>query len=97
MEKRQLDPEACSYELIAHGPLYEEVRQTSEMDRAAAMQLHKTPRDIVGAMEKALAEELSAAGYEVLNQVRWKQPLDRSLWEPVRDAFADHFPLLRRV
>ena len=67
------------------------------MDRAAAMQLHKTPRDIVGAMEKALAEELSAAGYEVLNQVRWKQPLDRSLWEPVRDAFADHFPLLRRV
>lgn len=96
LEKRQLDPECCTYELIAHGPLYEEVCQTPQMDRATAMELHKKPRDIVGAMEKALAEELAEAGYEVLNEVRWKPPLDRVLWEPVRDAFADHFPLLRR-
>ena len=34
---------------------------------------------------------LSAAGYDVLNTVSWKPPLDWVLWVPVRVAFAAHF------
>jgi hypothetical protein len=58
------------------------------------MARHKPLRNIVGAMEKVLAEDLVAAGYDVLNAVRCKWPLDVAAWAPVREAFAGHFPKL---
>jgi hypothetical protein len=52
---------------------------------------HKAIRDKVGAIEKQLAEDLKAAGYDVMNEVRWRSSLDSDLYEPVRAAFAIEF------
>lgn len=53
---------------------------------------HKPIRDKVGAVEKRLAEDLRAAGYDVMNEIRCNAPLDEELYESVRATFADHFP-----
>lgn len=88
LRSKGIEPEGCrSFHLIAHGPLY---------PQAQDMEAHKGPRDIVAAMEKALADELKAAGYEVLNTVNCRKPLDEALFVSVRSAFATHFPALQR-
>jgi len=94
LEKRGVALEACAFHLVSHGPLYDEVAKADGATRAALMAAHTPLRDIVGAMEKALADDLRAAGYTVLNTVHCKWPLDSVLWEPVRVAFAEHFPRL---
>ncbi len=97
LEKRAVDPAACvAFHLISHGPLYDEVAKADGATRAALMAAHTPLRDIVGAMEKALADELAAAGYAVLNTVNCKWPVDAALWLPVRAAFAVHFPRLEK-
>lgn len=89
LERRGVDPTACQrFEMIAHGPIFPE---------AENMQSHLNPRDVVGAMEKTLADELAAAGYRVLNQVRWTKPLNARLWRRIRTAFAVHFRGLKRA
>jgi hypothetical protein len=92
--KTGLDLEACTFDFVCNGPLYAEPLKADGATREDLMKAHRTPRDIVGAMEKALAEDLAAAGYAVLNTVRCKWPLDPILWAPVRSAFAQHFPRL---
>jgi hypothetical protein len=86
LEKQGIVPEECaSFHLVAHGPIFPE---------AENMALHLEPRDIVAAMEKALADALKEAGYNVLNTVKCRMCLDQELWETVRWAFAQHFPKL---
>jgi hypothetical protein len=58
------------------------------------MDAHKPIRDVVAALEKALADELGRCGYNVLNPVSCKKVLDQRLWGDVRRAFARHFPKL---
>lgn len=94
LERRGVELTACAFHLVSHGPLYPEVEKTEGAERAALMAAHLPVRDIVGAMEKALADDLSAAGYDVLNTVKWKPPLDPVLWVPVREAFAREFSRL---
>lgn len=90
-----IEAEECgTFHLISHGPLFEEVRRKDGDDRAALMELHIPVRNIVGAFEKVLAEELKAAGYRVLNTVKWKHPHDIEGWNAVREAFSLHFPRL---
>lgn len=96
LEKRGVALDECIFHLVTHGPLYEEVAKADGATRAALMAAHTPLRDIVGAMEKALADDLVAAGYGVLNTVNCKWPLDRALWAPVRAAFASHFPKLNK-
>jgi hypothetical protein len=71
--KRHVTPEDCeAFDLVAHGPIYAEIAKPEDFDRAdkagrsALMKLHTPLRDIVGAMEKRLADELSATGYTVM-------------------------------
>ena len=59
------------------------------------MNARKKPRDIVAALEKAVAEALKEAGYEVMNTVRCRKPLNAELFASVLSAFAGHFPALR--
>lgn len=92
LEKRGVSLEACAFHLVSHGPLYDEVAKADGATPEALMAAHMPLRDIVGAMEKALADDLAAAGYAVLNTVNCKWPLDLTLWVPVRAAFAEHFP-----
>ncbi|SRR5258706_281391 len=88
LASKGIEPESCTtFQLIAHGPLY---------PQAPDMATHKRPRDIVAAMEKALADELKAVGYDVLNTVNCRKPLDEALFANVRSAFETHFPALRR-
>lgn len=47
------------------------------------------------AMEKALCDALSGAGYNVLNNVQCRAALDTKLWEQVLDAFAERFADLK--
>jgi hypothetical protein len=86
LESRGIKPEVCNFVLVAHGPIYPE--QTD-------MNTHLPIRNVVGAMEKALAEELRLAGYNVLNVVKWKHPLELSIWNLVRDKFCKAFPKLQ--
>ena len=84
LERRGVAPEACtSFELIAHGPIFEEAQD---------WETHKERRDVVAALEKALADGLRLSGYEVLNEVKDRHDLDARLWSVVREAFAAHFP-----
>ncbi len=80
--KRGIDPEACTFHMVAHGPLFPE---------AADMVAHLAPRDIVAALERKLAEAMCAAGYDVLNTVKCRKPLDDAIWSAVQNEFAKHF------
>jgi len=100
--QRNIAPETCrQFELVAHGPIYPEIEKPVDFShedkllRVELMEKHVPLRNIVGAMEKQLAEDLAAAGYHVLNTVKWSHDLDPELWKPVREAFAEHFELLR--
>lgn len=75
-------PEECRFRLVAHGPV------TGE---AATDDQHRRARDTVAALEKALADALLAAGYEVINKVCCQKPLDERLFKKVRAAFSSHF------
>jgi hypothetical protein len=62
------------------------------MGEAATLDEHRELRDVIAALEKALAEAMTAAGYTVINIVGCRMPLKEKLFEDVRAAFAAHFP-----
>jgi hypothetical protein len=98
LEKRGIEPENCAaFYLIAHGPIYPEALKVDGADRFASMKKHTPMRNLVGAMEKALADDLVSAGYTVLNTVKWSHPYDPEVWSSVRVAFAEHFSRLKEV
>lgn len=76
-------PELCSFRLVAVGPVEEESRQE-----------HNARRDVVAAMEKALAELMKAANCEVMNKVYSRKILDEERFAVIRAAFARAFPAL---
>ncbi len=86
LRDHRVEPGACAFRLVAHGPIIEE---------AADMATHRERRDVVAAMEKALAEAMAAAGYDVMNTVSCRKTLDSRRFESVRRAFAVEFPKLR--
>lgn len=85
LENAGVDPAECELRLVAHGPILQEGTTLDE---------HRARRDVVAALEKALAEALGNAGYEVMNVVACRKPLDAGLFESVRSAFAGDFPRL---
>ena len=87
LENRDIATEKCNFRLIAYGPIVEEAGTKVE---------HRKRRDIIAAMEKALADIMNDAGYNVLNTVNSKKKPDTQLWEEIRRAFAIHFPDLNR-
>lgn len=98
---RGIAPEACrEFDLVAHGPVHPEVEKPADFDhkdaatRLALMEQHVPLRDSVSAMEKRLADDLAAAGYEVMNTVSWKPTITDEDWHPIRAAFTPAFPML---
>jgi hypothetical protein len=57
LRDERLDPERCTFEMTAIGPLFEEQLSMDE---------HRPVRDTVAALEGALARELRERGYDVL-------------------------------
>ncbi len=93
LREQQIEPEECvSFDLVAFGPLYGEVEKQDGLTRDDLMAKHTPIRNAVGALEKALAEGLAAAGYHVLNTVKWKHPHEVDGWNAVRAAFSERFP-----
>ncbi len=87
LEERSVQVERCELRLVALGPLEEESRAEGRIE-------HDERRDLVAAMEKALAEAMTASGYQVMNVVRSRKPLDTRRFTKVRAAFAMSFPNL---
>ena len=82
LKAKNIEPSECrSLELVAYGPVLEE---------ADDMEQHRPLRAKVAAIEKALCDALSDAGYNVLNTVQC-----RAIWMPnwgqVRCAFSERF------
>jgi len=73
---------------VAYGPILEE---------ASIRDDHFKSRDIIAAFEKELADCMKKSGYDVINTANCKKTLDPDLWAKVNDAFAEHFPKLKRV
>jgi hypothetical protein len=88
LESKGIPPEGCrAFQFIAHGPLFPEAQD---------IETHQAPRDTVAALEKALADALRAADYQVINTVNCRKPIDAALLAGVLAAFAVHFPGLER-
>lgn len=81
-------PEQCAFRLVAVGPLEAE-------STAAGRAEHDERRDILAAMERALAEAMDAAGYSVMNSVTSRSTLDAERFAEVCATFARAFPKLR--
>lgn len=88
LEKRGVAIDECAYRFVAHGPFLAE-------DPKREMQSHEPLRNLAGSLEKALAESLVAVGYEVMNTVSWRWPLDDEAFAGVQAAFAEEFPKLK--
>ena len=84
LQKRSLSPEECTFRLVAHGPILHEVPGKNLVK-------HKKRRDKIAAMEKQLAKDFEAAGYDILNTVASKLPLDEKAYRSVNHAFAKEF------
>lgn len=84
---RDVEPEDCAFRLVALGPLEEE-------SIAEGRHEHDGRRDLVAAMERALAETMVAAGCLVMNTVPSRKTLDAARFADVRAAFASAFPVL---
>jgi hypothetical protein len=78
--------ETCSFRLVAQGPILEEANDPNH---------HAERRDVIASLEKALAEAMHDAGYDVMNTVHCRKPVDAKLFGDVRAAFAVRFPQLR--
>ena len=88
LERNGIALEDCeSLEMTAFGPLLPEERDEWEK--------HQRSRDYVAAIEKRLADALSAAGYHVLNKVHCLKSLDDAAWANVVAAFGEKFDRLR--
>jgi hypothetical protein len=86
LKLREIEAEHCkSFQMTCFGPLFEQ---------QANMDAHRGPRDIVAALEKKLADMLRAAGYDVLNTVSCRIPVNDELWTKVKNAFASGYPRL---
>jgi hypothetical protein len=84
-----LEPGDCTrFRLVAHGPLAREARNPAN---------HLPRRNMVAALERALAEDMDRAGYKVMNSVKSLAPLNARFHRAVRRAFAEYFPKLRTL
>lgn len=106
LQDRFKNREIHSYEkfrMISYGPIFPEVERHPEFAYRvqphwqAALELHNPYRDRAAALERKLAQELHAAGYDVMNTVNSNAQLIDTDWPPVREAFAKHFSRLAQV
>ena len=85
LEKLGIEANKCAFRLVAYGPILEE---------AKTLEQHRNRRDRIAAVEKALADTMTEAGYKVINLVHGCTQLDIEAFAKVRVAFAKHFEKL---
>ncbi len=84
LAQKKIYPERCQFRFHAYGPLF--------VDNSK--QTHGELCDVTSGLEKALAEAMSEAGYEVINKVHSRTPIDLAMFQAARNAFATHFKKL---
>jgi hypothetical protein len=98
LKKRGFEPEDCAaFRLVCYGPIHDEVDHKKGLDRTALMKEHTPLRNLVGALEKALANALQEAGHTVLNTVKWRHEYNSESWSATVAAFSEHFPKLKTL
>lgn len=85
LESRNINPEECSFSMNAFGPIQSETE---------TLEQHRSARDSVSALEKALADSMRSARYNVINEVNCRKALDMQLFSNVLAAFSEHYPRL---
>ncbi len=88
LEAQHVQPEHCLFRLVAHGPILGEVKD---------LEGYRKRRDIVAALERALAVAMCEAGYKVMNTVNCRVSPDAQQLKQIRSAFATEFPRLRHT
>ncbi len=83
LEKHCIIPERCTFRFHAFGPLFTD----STAD-------HGQLCDLVSGLEKALAEDMKASGYELLNQIHCRKPIDQRWRRKMLAHFKSSFPKL---
>lgn len=78
---KKIDPERCQFRFHAYGPLFVDTSRKT----------HGELCDVTSGLEKALADAMNEAGYEVINRVPCRTPIDLAMFQAVRNAFAAHF------
>ena len=58
-------------------------------------QIYSNSKEMVRQMEKALADEIAAIGYNLFNNVNCRMKLNEAKFAPVRAAFAKDFKNLK--
>jgi len=84
LAQKQINPERCQFCFHAYGPLFAD----------NSKQTHGELCDVTSGLEKALANAMAEAGYEVINKVHCRTPLDVEAFSALRAAFASHFEKL---
>jgi hypothetical protein len=88
MRKKDMDPTAGKYRMVAVGPIYPEQE---------TMELHRRHRNVVAAMEAALGRHMKEErGYDVVGNTNSKHPLNMQLFRQVLSKFKsqlDDLPL----
>ena len=77
--------EECDFRFNACGPLF--INET--------VKGHGVLCDITSGLEKALADAMVAARYEVINDVKCRQAADKDLFASILECFAERFPKLK--
>ncbi len=88
LKKAQVNPESCTFEMTAIGPIFEEQETMSE---------HKPLRDKTAALESALALELKRRGYNVLGTHPRAAEVDPGLYEQLISQVQSAFPERRNA
>lgn len=78
-----IDPEVCTFEMTAIGPIFEE---------QGSMPEHRPLRDKTAALERALADELTDRGYKVLGTHPRKNLPDPGLLKQIIESVERCFP-----
>ncbi len=74
LKRAGLPQERCTFEMVAVGPLFPEQKDMAH---------HKTYRDQAGALERALADHLRAAGHDVLGNHPREAPCNKELCDQI--------------
>lgn len=82
VRNENLDPVACSYELVALGPIFPE---------QAELQSHRVFRDRIAPLETQLAELLRSRGFRVVGKHASKGVAEPELLRQIQEAFNAEF------
>jgi len=85
LESKGIDANKCAFRLVTYGPILKE---------AKTLEQHRLRRDRIAAMEKALADAMTKAGYMVVNLVHCDAQPDIKAFAEVLVSFAKHFEKL---